>query len=75
MPRTSGLEVLRSLRADARTKVIPVVVMTESNQERDLAACYALGTNGFVTKPLELEVFTKAVARIGMYWLLINRIS
>ena len=54
---------------------IPVVVMTESNQERDLAACYALGTNGFVTKPLELEVFTKAVARIGMYWLLINRIS
>lgn len=75
MPRTSGLEVLRTLRAHERTKAIPVVVMTESNQERDLAACYALGTNGFVTKPLEVEELTDAIARIGMYWLLVNRVS
>jgi two-component system response regulator len=75
MPAMSGLEVLRSLRLEPATRAIPVVIMTESNQERDLAACYRLGANGFVSKPLAMDAFTEAVARIGMYWLLVNRIS
>jgi len=73
MPKMGGLDVLRALKADARTRAIPVVVMTVSNQERDLSDCYALGANGFVTKPIGLKELTDAVAKIGMYWLLVNR--
>jgi two-component system response regulator len=73
MPRMQGLDVLRALKADAKTRAIPVVVMTVSNQERDLTDCYALGANGFVTKPIGLKELTDAVAKIGMYWLLVNR--
>jgi two-component system response regulator len=73
MPRMGGLDVLRALKADSHTRAIPVVVMTVSNQERDLSDCYALGANGFVTKPIGLKELTDAVAKIGMYWLLVNR--
>jgi CheY-like chemotaxis protein len=73
MPRMNGLDVLRALKSDAKTHAIPVVVMTVSNQERDLSDCYALGANGFVTKPVGLSQLTDAVAKIGMYWLLVNR--
>jgi two-component system response regulator len=73
MPRMDGLDVLRALKADAKTRAIPVVVMTVSNQERDLTDCYALGANGFVTKPIGLKELTDAVSKIGMYWLLVNR--
>jgi two-component system response regulator len=73
MPRMGGLDVLRSLKADSLTRSIPVVVMSLSNQERDLSDCYALGANGFVTKPIGLQELTDAVAKIGMYWLLVNR--
>ncbi len=73
MPRMGGLDVLRALKADPKTRAIPVVVMTVSNQERDLSDCYALGANGFVTKPIGLKELTDAVAKIGMYWLLVNR--
>ncbi len=73
MPRMGGLDVLRALKADEKTRAIPVVVMTVSNQERDLSDCYALGANGFVTKPIGLKELTDAVAKIGMYWLLVNR--
>ncbi len=74
MPTISGLDVLRALRADPLTKGIPVVVMTESHQERDLGNCYRLGANGFATKPVNEDEFTETIARIGMYWLLVNRI-
>ena len=73
MPRMGGLDVLRALKADVKTRAIPVVVMTVSNQERDLSDCYALGANGFVTKPIGLKELTDAVAKIGMFWLLVNR--
>jgi len=75
MPRLNGLEVLRKLKTDERTQSIPIVVMTSSNQERDLNDCYELGVNGYVTKPIGLEDLTVVVAKIGMFWLLVNRVS
>jgi CheY-like chemotaxis protein len=75
MPLMSGLEVLRSLKAQPRTRAIPVVMMTESNQEHDLSECYRLGANGFAMKPLGFHELTEAVARIGIYWLLVNRVT
>lgn len=73
MPRIGGLEVLRELKADLLTKMIPVVVMTSSNQDRDIDESYRLGCNGFVTKPVQLEAFRSAVDEIGSYWLTTNR--
>ena len=72
MPRLDGLDVLRALKADAETKHIPIVVMTSSNQHRDVAECYRLGVDGYVTKPVQFVSFSEAVANIGMYWLMIN---
>ncbi len=74
MPRLNGIDVLRSLKADERTQAIPVVVMTSSNEPRDLDECYQLGVNGYVAKPIEYTALTEAVARIGMFWLLVNRV-
>ena len=74
MPKLDGLDVLRELKADERTRSVPVVVMTSSNQERDLVDSYRLGVNGFVTKPVDFNEFMTAVANIGMYWLLVNRV-
>jgi len=74
MPRMGGIEVLRILKSDVRTHAIPVVVMTVSNQGHDVATCYQLGANGYVSKPIDLEGLTAAVARIGMFWLLVNRV-
>jgi len=74
MPRLNGLDVLRSLKADERTHAIPIIVMTSSNQERDLNACYELGVNGYVTKPIGFAELTEAIARIGKFWLLVNRV-
>jgi CheY-like chemotaxis protein len=73
MPRLDGLDVLRELKADAATRKIPIVVMTSSNQERDITESYQLGVNGFVTKPVQLNDFASAVGKIGMYWLSINQ--
>ncbi len=73
MPRLDGLDVLRELKADATTRKIPIVVMTSSNQERDITESYHLGVNGFVTKPVQLTDFTSAVEKIGMYWLSVNQ--
>lgn len=72
MPRLSGLEVLKRLKQDARTRAIPVVVLTSSNQEPDIAACYQLGVNSYIVKPVEFESFARAVADVGFYWLLLN---
>jgi len=73
MPRLSGIDVLRELKSDPATMRIPVVMMTSSNQERDVAESYGLGANGYVTKPVQFDQFRSAVEEIGVYWLTINR--
>lgn len=73
LPKVNGLEVLRRLKADERTKRIPVVVLTSSKEDRDVAECYSLGVNSYISKPVEFEAFAKVVSKLGLYWLLINR--
>jgi CheY-like chemotaxis protein len=72
LPKVDGIEVLRRMRSDARTKEIPVVILTSSNEERDIKEAYALGVNSFVTKPIKFDEFAKVVAELGMYWLMVN---
>ena len=73
MPRLSGLEVLQRIRADDRTKMTPVVVLTSSKQDEDMVSSYTLGANSYVRKPVDFAEFTEAVARLGVYWLLVNQ--
>lgn len=73
LPKVDGLEVLKAIRADERTRAIPVVIMTSSTQERDVAQGYQLGANSFVSKPVRFEDFAEVASKLGMYWLLINR--
>jgi two-component system, response regulator len=73
MPKLGGLDVLRYIKADEQSRAIPVLMVTSSNEERDVVECYELGANGFVVKPVEFANFTEAVAKIGMSWLLVNR--
>lgn len=75
LPKVSGLEVLRKVKSDERTRVIPVVVLTSSREDRDLAECYALGVNSYIVKPVEFENFVRAVSDMGFYWLLLNQTS
>lgn len=72
LPKVDGLEVLRCIKSDERTKKIPVVVMTSSREDRDLDTCYSFGVNGYVVKPVEFEDFSRAVSELGFYWLLLN---
>ena len=72
LPRLSGLEVLQRLRADSRTALLPVVILTSSDEERDRLAGYELGCNSFVRKPVDFSVFAETVARLGVYWLATN---
>ncbi len=72
LPRIDGLEVLRRIRADERTRVLPVVVLTSSNQERDIVDSYELGANSYVRKPVEFERFVEAAKTLGLYWLVLN---
>lgn len=72
LPRVGGLEVLERLRADPRTRLQPVVILTSSDEERDRYASYLNGANAFVRKPLDFTEFAEAVARIGVFWLLTN---
>ena len=72
MPKMGGLEVLRRLRADARTRLLPIVVFTSSNEEQDIRESYALGANGYVRKPVDYALFSEAIGRLGEFWLRIN---
>lgn len=72
LPKVDGMEVLRAVKGDGRTKNIPVVVLTSSKEDRDIAESYQLGVNSYISKPVDFEDFAKTVAELGMYWLLIN---
>ena len=72
MPRMDGLETLKRIREDPRTRHLPVVIMTTSREERDIVASYALGANSYVQKPVEFEEFEQAVHCLGLYWLILN---
>lgn len=73
MPKVDGIEVLRQIKANPLTKSIPVVVMTSSREEQDIITSYELGVNSYVVKPVNFETFAKAVADLGLYWLIINQ--
>jgi two-component system response regulator len=72
LPKIDGLEVLRHLRADKRTELLPVVIVTSSKEERDLINGYKLGANSYVRKPVDFLQFSEAVRQLGLYWLLLN---
>jgi two-component system response regulator len=73
LPRVDGLEVLRQMRAGDRTKLLPVVILTSSNEEEDRVAGYSLGANSYVRKPVDFAQFVDAVRQLGLYWLLLNQ--
>jgi CheY-like chemotaxis protein len=72
LPKVDGLEVLRRLRADSRTKLLPVVVLTSSLEEQDILKGYELGANSYIRKPVDFAQFMEAVRQLGLYWLLLN---
>jgi CheY-like chemotaxis protein len=72
LPKLDGLAVLRHIREDERTRLLPVVMLTSSNEERDLAGSYQLGVNSYVRKPVDVTSFFEAVRQLGMYWLVLN---
>jgi two-component system response regulator len=73
LPKISGMEVLRAIRADERTKAIPVVLLTSSKEERDVIDGYKLGVNAYARKPADFEQFAETVRQIGMFWMLVNQ--
>jgi two-component system, response regulator len=73
LPKIDGLEVLRCLRACSQTKLLPVVILTSSNEEQDLLASHSLGANSYVRKPVDFAQFTEAVRQLGLYWLVLNQ--
>ena len=73
LPKVNGIEVLQKIRADKRTKNIPVVVLTSSKEDPDIQKCYDLGVNSYVVKPVEFDAFQKAISELGLYWMLVNQ--
>ena len=73
LPKVDGLEVLKRIKSDPRTKNVPVVMLTSSSQERDIIESYELGVNSYIVKPVDFEQFSQAVQQIGFYWLLLNQ--
>jgi two-component system response regulator len=74
MPKVDGIEVLRQIKANDTTKMIPVVIMTSSKEEQDIIASYNMGVNSYVVKPVDFEGFAKAVSELGFYWLMTNQV-
>jgi two-component system, response regulator len=74
LPKVDGLEVLRQVRADARTRRLPVIVLTSSKEERDVVQSYNLGANSYVRKPVDFEQFSEAVRQLGLYWFVLNEL-
>jgi CheY-like chemotaxis protein len=72
LPKVDGVEVLRAIRADERTKTIPIVVLTSSRENADVAQCYRMGVNSYIVKPVESGDFNEAVGQLGTYWMLLN---
>jgi two-component system response regulator len=72
LPKVDGLEVLRCLRSEARTKILPIIILTTSEEEQDLLNSYSLGCNSYIRKPVDFEQFMQAVRQLGVYWLLLN---
>ena len=73
LPHVSGIEVLRQIRSDPRTRLIPVVMLTASSEERDLIESYQLGVNSYIVKPVDFEQFSETARQLGYYWLLVNK--
>lgn len=73
LPKVDGIEVLAALKADARTRAVPVVMLTSSTQDEDMLRSYELGVNSYVSKPVEFERFSEVVAELGTYWVSVNR--
>lgn len=73
MPRVDGIEVLRKLKADEKRRIIPVVVLTSSKEERDIVESYKLGVNAYIVKPVDFNQFVKAVTELGLFWLILNQ--
>jgi len=73
MPKVDGIEVLRKIKSDERKKVIPVVVLTSSKEDRDIVESYKLGVNAYIVKPVDFDKFVKAISEIGFFWLLLNQ--
>jgi two-component system, response regulator len=73
MPKVDGIEVLRKIKSDPYRKIIPVVVLTSSKEERDIIESYKLGVNAYIVKPVEFDKFVKAVSEIGFFWLILNQ--
>ena len=73
MPKVDGIEVLRKIKNDEQKKIIPVVILTSSKEERDVIESYHLGVNAYVVKPVEFEKFVEAVANLGLFWLILNQ--
>jgi CheY-like chemotaxis protein len=73
LPKVDGIEVLRQAKADPRTKMIPIVVLTSSTQDKDIVESYQLGVNSYIAKPVDFQQFTESVNHLGLYWLVYNR--
>jgi two-component system response regulator len=73
MPKVDGIEVLRRIKADNERKIIPVVILTSSKEEKDIVESYRLGVNAYIVKPVDFEKFVKAVSEVGLFWLVLNQ--
>jgi len=73
MPKVNGIEVLQKLKADERTRTIPIVVLTSSKEDPDIEKCYNLGVNSYVVKPVEFDEFQKEITNLGLYWMIVNQ--
>ena len=74
MPKVNGIEVLQKIKSDPHTKIIPVVMLTSSNQDPDLKKCYGFGANSYIVKPVNFEGFAASIKNLGFYWLLLNQL-